>query len=211
MRPGTSARWVTLLSFLAFAVIGVGVVTHLTDGVDTTLLVFAERHRTGLLTPWMLRASQIGAGEIAIPIALLFGGILWWKTGRSSSLFYVGASLSGWAFQTLLKLSFRRARPDVIPKLDAGGWYSFPSGHAMLAVLVFGFAALLLSRGHSAPLRIALIGAAVLLVTSIAVSRVYLGVHFPTDVIAGLFGGTGWATLCLWYRERQMQQAKTLV
>jgi undecaprenyl-diphosphatase len=207
-RDRSSPWWVALLSFFAFAVIEIGVITHLTDGVDSTILTFAESHRTEFLTTWMLLASQIGAGEIAIPIALLLGGILWWRQGRPSALLYVGGSLSGWAFQTLLKVAFRRPRPHLIPKLGAGGWYSFPSGHAMLAVLVFGLAAVLLSRTLSAPARLATVGTAVLVVVSIAVSRVYLGVHFPTDVLAGLFGGAGWASLCLRYGDHLTPRTK---
>jgi undecaprenyl-diphosphatase len=121
---------------------------------------------------------------------------------RSEAAGYAAATLSGWALYGIAKWMFRRARPRVIPRLSDAGWFSFPSGHATMAPLVFGLGLLIWSSPRPRGIRVTLLvlaGAASLL---IAVSRVYLGVHWPSDVVGGLFLGTGWAAMWVWWWER---------
>jgi undecaprenyl-diphosphatase len=104
--------------------------------------------------------------------------------------------LSGWALYALAKLAFHRGRPRVIPRLMHGaGWYSFPSGHATLAPLVFGLGVLIWAAPWPRRTRAALLAAAAALSVLIAYSRVYLGMHWPTDALGGLLLGTGWSAL----------------
>jgi undecaprenyl-diphosphatase len=94
-----------------------------------------------------------------------------------------------------IKLIVDRSRPDVLQLTGyAGG--SFPSGHAVAGAAVFLAAALLLSRGRSRPVRSYLIGAAVGVAVAVAGTRVLLGVHWFTDVFAGLLVGWAWFALC---------------
>jgi undecaprenyl-diphosphatase len=144
---------------------------------------------------WMGVLSGIGQGSFAIPAGVAVLLILVLRGWRRSALCYGVTVLTGWGLNALLKEGFRRHRPDIIPRLDGAGWYSFPSGHAMLAPLVFGLGAFLLTRGSPPMVRRAVRTAAVLLCLSIACSRVYLGVHYPSDVIGALLAGTGWAAL----------------
>jgi undecaprenyl-diphosphatase len=98
----------------------------------------------------------------------------------------------------LAKQSFQRPRPDIIDRFAGAGWYSYPSGHAMLAPVIWGLGLLLLSQSVSnALIRRVLLFLAVTIPIAIGVSRVYLGVHFPSDVIAALALGTGWVLLWL--------------
>jgi undecaprenyl-diphosphatase len=151
--------------------------------------------RLPALTGWMGVLSAVGEGTIAIPIALL---VAWWLVRRGAPLAarcYAASALSGWALNILLKLLFRRPRPAVLPHLDAAGGYSWPSGHAMLAPLVFGLGAVLLARTLGRwPARL-VTASGVLLAGAIAFSRLYLAVHFPSDVIGALLAGCGWAAL----------------
>jgi undecaprenyl-diphosphatase len=153
-------------------------------------------------------ASVIGSGSVEIPLALLFSLRLAMTHRRPEAAGYTGATLSGWALYGLLKFLFQRARPRVIPRLmRGGGWYAFPSGHASLAPLVFGLGALIWAAPWPRATRLWLLGAASVLSILIAFSRVYLGLHWPSDALGGLLLGTGWAALWVWWWERARQRA----
>ena len=147
--------------------------------------------------------SVIGSGALEIPLGLLLSFRLSRVRRRRESVGYASAVLSGWAVSAIAKVLFRRARPRVIPRLMRGaGWYSFPSGHATLAPLVFGLGALIWASPWPARTRAALLAAAALLSILIAYSRVYLGAHWPSDAIGGLLLGTAWAAGWVWWWER---------
>jgi hypothetical protein len=96
-----------------------------------------------------------------------------------------------------LKRIFDRPRPDVVPHLEQVPPHSFPSGHAMLAAAMYFTIAFLLVRGTGSRVRRAgFLLAAVLVVALVGASRVVLGVHYPTDVLAGWAGGLAWALVC---------------
>jgi undecaprenyl-diphosphatase len=110
----------------------------------------------------------------------------------------VFASVGGGALLSiLLKLMIDRARPDLVPHLADAYTASFPSGHAMLSAVVYLTLGALLSRVEGAArVKIYVLTVAVFLTFVIGISRVYLGVHWPTDVLAGWCAGAAWATLC---------------
>ena len=97
----------------------------------------------------------------------------------------------------LTKAIVHHRRPvGISPKLTDAGYYSFPSGHSMLAVIIFGLGTWLLTRHAPRLVRIVAMNAAIVLILLIGVSRVYLGAHWPSDVIGALVGGTGWTAFC---------------
>jgi len=123
-------------------------------------------------------------------VALLFLSL------RREAVLFALTVMTGWLANTGLKQLVGRERPQIVPHLMEAGGESFPSGHSFNAAVVYiamaiAFAAL--SRRHS--VRYTLIGAAMALSALVAGSRVVLGVHFPSDVVAGWFGGAGWAFL----------------
>jgi len=158
--------------------------------------------RTGWATPLLQAVSTIGKGEVEVPIALLLSLRLSMIRRRSEAAGYAASTLSGWALYGVAKWIFRRARPRVIPQLSDAGWFSFPSGHATMAPLVFGLGLLIWSSPRPRSTRIALLALAGAVALLIAFSRVYLGVHWPSDVVGGLVLGTGWAALWVWWWER---------
>ena len=126
----------------------------------------------------------------AAVVALLFLKL------RREAFLYTATVITGWLANTGVKLLVGRERPQIVPHLTEAGGESFPSGHSFSAAVVWigmaiAFAAL--SRRHA--VRYTIIGSAMVLSAAIAWSRVMLGVHFPSDVVAGWLGGAGWAFL----------------
>jgi undecaprenyl-diphosphatase len=171
--------------------------------MDVRLMLAIGAHRPPHLTRLMQTLSVVGSGAVEIPLGLFLSFQLARIRRRKESVGYASAVLSGWAVSAVAKLVFQRARPRVIPRLMRGaGWYSFPSGHAMLAPLVFGLGALIWASPWPARTRGLLLAAAAALSVLIAYSRVYLGSHWPSDALGGLLLGTGWAALWVWRWEQ---------
>ncbi|MDQ3224610.1 MAG: phosphatase PAP2 family protein [Gemmatimonadota bacterium] len=147
------------------------------------------------LTAFMRGASLYGGPAVLIPagvaVALAFL-VKGWRRGA----FLVIVTLAGAGLLNgLLKLSFARVRPEPFFDYPLPGSPSFPSGHALYAASVFGgLAALFSARLASHLLRVLVWSAALLLVGLIGLSRVYLGVHYPSDVLAGFAVGVIWVT-----------------
>jgi len=106
----------------------------------------------------------------------------------------IGAMLLAWG----LKAAFARARPDLVPHLtDDWAYASFPSGHAMASAAVYLSLGLLVARTRTRRIeKTYLVACAMLLALLVGSTRVYLGVHYPTDVLAGWLGGIAWALAC---------------
>lgn len=113
-----------------------------------------------------------------------------------NAIVVAGASASGVVLSESLKVGFGRPRPELVPQLAEVHSLSFPSGHAMLSAVIFLTLGALLARFHKRKRERALIMLYAVLVTMlIGASRVYLGVHWPTDVLAGWALGAAWAAL----------------
>ena len=118
---------------------------------------------------------------ILIPLAITVV-VLWRRSEKTTAALVVTSLAAGFILSTLFKVQYARPRPDVFPPLVVEHSYSFPSGHTMAAVSFYGLLAILLwQRGH----RLLAVVAA-LWVLLVAFSRVYLGAHYPSDVLASL-------------------------
>lgn len=113
---------------------------------------------------------------------------------------FVAIALSvtgGVALTALLKAIAHRPRPEIVPHLTEVSSSSFPSGHSMQsAVILLTLGALLAESETSVARRIYILSLAAILTFGIGVSRIYLGVHYPTDVLAGWCAGVAWALIC---------------
>jgi len=138
-----------------------------------------------------MTAVTFTGGEIIFLIALALIALFWWKKQRQvaflAAVSFIGANIFG---QTL-KYYFMRPRPDWFPPLRDAIGYSFPSGHTLAAVALYGFLAIWLWQHQRRGLSIL----AGLWAVLVGVSRVYLGVHYPSDVLASMAIGTFWLTL----------------
>jgi undecaprenyl-diphosphatase len=120
-------------------------------------------------------------------------------------VFTVAATVSGTLVSVGLKALFSRPRPDVVPHLVHVASSSFPSGHSMISAVVYlTLGSLLAAIMPNLKLKIYVLLVAVILSVFVGISRIYLGVHYPTDVLAGWLAGLVWALLC-WLVARWLQ------
>lgn len=127
---------------------------------------------------------------MAAVVALLFLKL------RREAVLFAATVILGWMLNNSMKAMIGRERPSLVPHLTDASGLSFPSGHSFASAMIYIGMALAfasMSRRHS--VRYTLIGVAVVISALIAWSRVLLGVHYPSDVIAGWLGGAGWAFL----------------
>jgi undecaprenyl-diphosphatase len=146
-----------------------------------------------------------GYTVLALLIAAVLGHMLIGRHYRAAILVFVAVA-GGGVLSFLLKDLYDRPRPDLVPHLTRVSTSSFPSGHAMLSAVVYLTLGALLARlvpGWWA--KVYFVVVAVLLTLSVGASRVYLGVHYPTDVAAGWAAGVAWAVLC-WLAARYLQR-----
>jgi undecaprenyl-diphosphatase len=117
-----------------------------------------------------------------------------WITKHKWSVYLLWISVvGGQVLNQVLKQIFHRPRPSVVVWGQNVTTLSFPSGHAMTSIITYGAIAYLVGRlGSTVVMRRAVWAVAGVLILSISFSRMYLGVHYPTDVLAGLFGGAAW-------------------
>jgi undecaprenyl-diphosphatase len=176
------------------------------DSWDRTLMLDLAAWRAPWLTWLMRQLSVAGSGLIEIPLALLLIFGLTVRKRKAEAWWYTAATLSGWALYALAKVAVHRPRPHVISRLmHGGGWYSYPSGHSMLAPIIFGLGIIVWAAPWVSPaLRRGALALAALLALGIGFSRVYVGAHYPTDVVGGLLLGTAWSALALlcWEKVR---------
>ncbi len=161
--------------------------------------------------PWVEEAvrdiTSLGSFSILIIIVTLTVLYLWLSGKSRTAWFLTAAVISGAIVSTLLKTVFNRTRPDIA---DVARVFtaSFPSGHATTSAVVYlTLGALLASSTPYRRLKALYLGTAIFLTVLIGVTRLYLGVHYPTDVVAGWLVGAAWALLCwavyhLWLRPR---------
>jgi len=147
-----------------------------------------------------------GVGVLSL-LTLISVGYLWLMGQRRVALFLLFAILGGLLLSSMLKNGFDRPRPELVSHGSHIYTSSFPSGHSMLSAVVYLTGGALLAMVHSAHrVRVYLIGCSILTTLLVGVSRVYLGVHWPSDVLAGWAAGAAWAAACWlvaqWLHER---------
>jgi undecaprenyl-diphosphatase len=141
--------------------------------------------------------TSLGGTTVLILVTLITIGYLLLAQRRRLAILLFLSVAGGWLISHALKLGVARPRPDIVGHLTEVNDFSFPSGHAMLsAVTYLTIAATLSQTQDRSAVRLYIISVAILLSLLIGLSRVYLGVHYPTDVLAGWCAGAVWATLC---------------
>ena len=200
---GPTVSYVAFISTALFAVLTVLVLAEQTVVIDRELILSLRESASPILTTLLL-AVTFTSGRLAVPAAILCAAALYRRSGFRTAAYYVGACVTAQALNALLKYSVDRARPhDVSPRLTAAGGLSYPSADVMLSVVIFGLGAMLLSMTvRTRPLRIAAVSTSALFVIAAAIARVYLGAHWPTDVLGGALAGIACAAICIVALER---------
>jgi len=166
-----------------------------TQNLDARAVHYLHVHASPAVYQFMAAISQIGspAGHTAL-IACAMVYCLWRRRFLLGALALLVSSIGGGILNGSLKHLYHRARPE--PAFYHLG-YSFPSGHAMSAIIVYGFVAYLLARGTEGRYRILIWVAAIFMTLLVGFSRVYLGVHYPSDVLGGYLAGACWLAGCI--------------
>jgi undecaprenyl-diphosphatase len=158
------------------------------------------------LTKAALDITALGGVSVLAIIILMVSGYLWLRRKRHAMWLVVIATVGGQLLSTILKFAFGRPRPDNTLHLVEVSTASFPSGHSMLSAVVYLTLGALLARIEARRrVKTYVVAVALLLSLLIGLSRVYLGVHYPTDVLAGWAAGLTWALTC-WTAARYLQR-----
>lgn len=209
-----------LASLLAVSLLGYGffaladeVGEGSTEALDRRILL-ALRNPADLSDPigprWLEETMRdiTGLGSIfTITFVTLSVAAFLWMTGRRRiGVFVLAAIGSGTVASTVLKLFYSRPRPDLVPHGMDVFTASFPSGHALMSAIAYLTLATLLARvDRNRRVKALVLFLGVLMTLLIGLSRVYLGVHWPSDVLAGWCVGAAWAALC-WFVALQLQR-----
>ncbi len=156
------------------------------------------------LTKVMTDITALGGVTVLTLITTLVTLYLVLARAERTALFLVVSIVGGWGLSNLLKIGVGRPRPDLVPHLVEVHDLSFPSGHAMLSAIVYLTLGALLSRLETRKrLRFFFMATALVLTLIIGLSRIFLGVHYPTDVIGGWCAGLAWASLT-WFAAQRL-------
>jgi len=222
--PAVPRRWLpellplAILALASAALVGFfklasEVVEGETHSFDQTLLLALRNPADPAdpIGPWWVEAmfrdiTSLGSTVVLTFITLAVVLYLLIDGKRSAALFVVVAIGGGTLISSLLKNAFARPRPELVAHLVDVRSYSLPSGHAMLSAVTFLTLGALLARVQARKrLKAYILGIALLLTLLVGASRIYLGVHWPSDVLAGWCLGAAWAMLC-WLVATWLQQ-----
>jgi membrane-associated phospholipid phosphatase len=180
------------LAFLLFADLSNRVLAQEVLVFDQTITQQLYVLRSPVLTPVMLFLSFLGGvwtlliGSTTLILYLL------WKNYRREAILFLFTFATGFTLNLILKYVIARTRPDIAPLIQEI-LFSYPSGHSMNAFVFYALLAYLTFHfTRNTVLTLGITGVCMILILLIGVSRVYLGVHYPSDVLAGFLAGAGW-------------------
>lgn len=203
-----SAIGISVLSVLCFAVIALLVAIDRIARFDSLVTEIVQSRESPWLTQAMILFSLIGSLPVVTVLAIGIMIFLYFVLRHRLEIILFIVIVAGAALlNPLLKLAFQRERPDLYRLAEATG-YSFPSGHSMEAFALYAALAFLLWKHiPKRPGRTTVILLSAFMIVTIGISRIYLGVHYPSDVAGGYLAGCiwfSWSIWCFqWYKERR--------
>jgi len=180
-----------------------------TQPFDEAVLRWMDRHQTPALEHFMINFTMLGTWLVTLTIVSVAALFLWLTRHKFSAALLLVATAGGTFLSNILKIGFSRPRPHIFEWGTQVTSYSFPSGHAMSATVVYvtvAYLAARLQKTHAA--RLATLALSGIMVAGICFSRLYLGVHYPSDVVAGVIIGLSWAAFCMATLEAIQRFAK---
>ena len=191
--PAPALRTVVLFSIalvasIAFMVIADEVHEGAADHVDAVVALAIHQYDSPTADVFMKAASFVGSYLVVIPLVIVLGVLAIRAHKRRAAVILAIDTIVVWSSNAVLKLYFSRQRPTLFDKIPLPKSYSFPSGHSMCAVGIYGvIAAVGITMYPRA--RVPVVIATTVLALTIGLSRIYLGVHWPLDVLAGFISG----------------------
>jgi membrane-associated phospholipid phosphatase len=164
--------------------------------IDPPLLLQIHQWANPVLDQVMLGITRLADPEVVVVVVAITLGWLVQRRQWRSAVMLLFACLGTLIINQAMKLTFARPRPLLWPRLIQETSYGFPSGHALGSIVLYGFLAYLLVRRYPGQAR-SIYGIAAGLISAIGFSRLYLGVHYPTDVLAGYAVGLLWLMICI--------------
>ena len=164
---------------------------------DRAVAGWLHAHETGFATDVVSTVTQLGGATVLLAITLV-ASVALVLARRFAHAALMGAALAGGeALNMALKAAFERPRPAFSDPIATASGFSFPSGHAMVSLTVYGaLAFVILATTKSRRARVLVLATAAALVLAIGFSRLYLGVHYVSDVLAAYGAGVAWLMLC---------------
>ena len=195
-----------VISLLAFSFMAFFVSANKVVQFDSTIITFVQGFENSALTAVMKFFTFIGDTNSVIVLSILVIIFLYVVLKhRVELILFIVAIIGSAVLNQLLKYSFQRARPELHRLIEIDS-YSFPSGHAMNAFTVYTIISFLLWRHiPSRAGRILLIIISALMIFTIGISRIYLGVHYPSDIIAGYFASACWLGMAIWFFQKYQE------
>ncbi len=163
---------------------------------DRDFLLWLHQFANPQLDRVMLFFTALGDPPTVVTIFLITSVWLSIKRRYADAIRFALVCIGGVVINQEMKLFFAKPRPELWPRLITDPTFSFPSGHAVGSMVVYGFLAYLLAKNLQS-YKLYIYAIASILIISIGLSRLYLGVHYPTDIIAGYGVGFVWLTTCL--------------
>lgn len=196
-----------LLAGIALAVFGwlaAQVVTAGTERFDISIRDAIHQWASPTATVWMLRVTRLGNWYVLLTGVLILLTFLLLRRRMQDARLLVVTMLGAELLDAILKMTFRRPRPDAFFGFVTPTTYSFPSGHALVTLCFAVFlAGLIAMHVRRAWLRWAVWGIAAVVILLVGLSRVYLGVHYPSDVLAGYVAAIAWMSAVGAVAERE--------
>lgn len=199
----TRAFFISLFSAIGFGVVALFISDKKIAQFDNAVISFVQGTESQILTGIMKFFTFIGAGFPVVIIILMVLFFLYKVLHHRRELILLLWVVIGSALlNEALKLIFHRARPTLHRIVNANG-FSFPSGHSMAAFSLYGVLAFLLWRHISTSAgRVGLIVFSSVMILMIGISRIYLGVHYPSDVLGGFLASGCWLGASIWFYQR---------
>jgi undecaprenyl-diphosphatase len=179
---------IAVVASVAFAVIAAEMRTGALDHLDRTVELAIHRLDSQPADLALMTATLIGSNAVLLPVLAAVTALAVHLRRRTVAIVLVIDAIAVIGAYSALKVMFSRERPELFDKVALPTGYSFPSGHSMSAVGIYGVIAAALIALYPRARRL-VIAAAAVLVAAIGLSRIYLGVHWPSDVLGGFLGG----------------------
>ncbi|MBL0153001.1 MAG: phosphatase PAP2 family protein [Chitinophagaceae bacterium] len=191
--PGRFSTWTAIFAFVFFVVMTILVAYRITTGIDQSGFAVSDKLISRAMSEFMLGITFFGNHKFLIPANLILLAWLLFKKEKVWALFLLFCSLGGLLLKMATKGIMQRLRPSD-PLIEGGvSGFSFPSGHALMSVVFYGWLMLYGQKRFSAPWQKTSWNVFMLMMIAIvSFSRIYLHVHYLSDVVAGLGLGLAW-------------------